>query len=126
MRFPIKDCSHSEPLEPRADQNVPHPARNTLVPGFGRSEKFGGGQAWFTSVDNGAGSSAGVRGCATSMDSTGLTDSGTDLEIMAGLKTLNLYHTLVTEGMARKSRAPRLLVRSSIRPDSALPNRRSK
>ena len=33
-----------------------------------------------------------------SLDSTGVTDSGAEaLKSMAGLKSLNLYHTLVTE-----------------------------
>jgi hypothetical protein len=61
-----------------------------------------------------------------SLDSTGVTDNGAAvLKSMSALKSLNLYHTLVTEkGMAElKAAMPSCDI--VFDRDSALPNRRS-
>ena len=62
-----------------------------------------------------------------SMDSTGITDNGAQvLKSMSGLKSLNLYHTLVTEKGLQELKAALPSCEIVFDRDSALPNRRSK
>ena len=62
-----------------------------------------------------------------SMDSTGVTDSGAQtLKSMAGLKSLNLYHTLVTEKGWQEIKSALPSCEIVFDRDSALPSRRSK
>ena len=61
------------------------------------------------------------------MDSTGITDGGAVLlKSMAGLKSLNLYHTLVTEKGVAELKASLPSCNIVFDRDSALPNRRSR
>ena len=62
-----------------------------------------------------------------SLDSTGVTDKGAPvLKSMAGLKSLNLYHTLVTEKGLQELKSALPTCEIVFDRDSALPNRRSK
>ena len=56
-----------------------------------------------------------------------MTDTGAQaFEVMSGLKTLNLYHTLVTEKGMRELKASLPSCEIVFDRDSSLPNRRSK
>jgi hypothetical protein len=62
-----------------------------------------------------------------SMDSTGITDNSAQvLKSIASLKSLNLYHTLMTEKGLQELKAALPSCEIIFDRDSALPNRRSK
>jgi hypothetical protein len=62
-----------------------------------------------------------------SMDSTGITDNSAQvLKLIASLKSLNLYHTLMTEKGLQELKSALPSCEIIFDRDSALPNRRSK
>jgi hypothetical protein len=62
-----------------------------------------------------------------SLDSTGATDQSVEtLKSMTGLKSLNLYHTLVSEKGLQELQSALPSCAIVFDRDSALPNRRSK
>jgi hypothetical protein len=61
------------------------------------------------------------------MDATGVTDKGVQvLKTMGSLKTLNLYHTLVTEKGMQELKTALPSCDIVFDRDSAMPNRRSR
>ena len=103
---------------------------NAGVEALAAPEESGGGQA---GLHRGGRQRPGVpaRLCPQlrelSLDSTSVTDNGAPaLKSMAGLKSLNLYHTLVTEKGMQELKAALPSCEIVFDRDSALPNRRSK